>query len=237
MFNPNEIFEKKFEKAAFGYKPEAVDEFLAEVSEAYSKLLWEKKELDKKIQVLAEKVQEYRETEESLKETLLTAQRLGDSLVKDSKIKAETLLSDATNKAEVILKDAEIKAEKIIETAERRLIGEQQAFVTMQREVSDFKTRLMSLYKTHIEIISSLPEYQEYEEELEEKDPLIAEVIEDEEETTVEADSDVADDELTLDFTPKDNSEEEKVSRFGELKFGDDYDIKGDTMRSKSDKR
>ena len=47
MFNPNEIFEKKFEKAAFGYKPEAVDDFLTEVSEAYSKLLWEKKELDK----------------------------------------------------------------------------------------------------------------------------------------------------------------------------------------------
>ena len=233
MFNPNEIFEKKFEKAAFGYKPEAVDDFLSEISEAYSKLLWEKKELDKKIQVLAEKVQEYRETEDSLKETLLTAQRLGDSLVKDSKVKSEALLSDATNKAEVILKDAQIKAEKIIESANRRLIGEQQALVTMQREVSDFKTRLMSLYKTHIEIISTLPEYHEEEEEISEE--VAEEIVE---ETTAEVTDEMIDEEnAPLEFTPKDNSEEEKVSRFGELKFGDDYDIKGDTMRSKSDKR
>ncbi len=234
MFNPNDIMEKKFEKAAFGYKPESVDDFLTEVSEAYSKLLWEKKELDKKIQVLAEKVQEYREQEDSLKETLLTAQRLGDSLVKDSKVKAETLLNDATNKAEVILRDAEIKAEKIVETANRRLIGEQQALVTMQREVSDFKTRLMSLYKTHIEIISTLPEYHEEEEE------AVEEVVN---EVTPEAEEEIVtqtpNDEIPpLEFVPIDNSEkEEKVSRFGELKFGDDYDIKGDTMRSKSDKR
>ncbi len=235
MFNPNDILEKKFEKAAFGYKPEAVEDFLSEISEAYSKLLWEKKELDKKIQVLAEKVQEYREQEDSLKETLLTAQRLGDSLVKDSKVKSEALLSDATNKAEVILRDAQIKAEKIVETANRRLIGEQQALVTMQREVSDFKTRLMSLYKTHIEIISTLPEYQE--EEVEEVEEVVNEAVE--EAVTEEVVTETPADEIPpLEFTPKDNSEsKEKVSRFGELKFGDDYDIKGDTMRSKSDKR
>ncbi len=234
MFNPNDILEKKFEKAAFGYKPEAVEDFLSEISEAYDKLLWEKKELDKKIKVLAEKVQEYREQEDSLKETLLTAQRLGDSLVKDSKVKAEATLTDATNKAEVILRDAEIKAQKIVETANRRLTNEQQALVTMQREVSDFKTRLMSLYKTHIEIISTLPEYHEEEEEdvqQEVKEEVSANV----EETVVET----PEDEIPpLEFVAKDNSEKaEKVSRFGELKFGDDYDVNGDSVRQKSDKR
>ena len=222
MFNPSDIAEKRFEKAAFGYKPEAVEDFLVEVSEAYSKLLWDKKELDKKIQVLAEKVQEYRDLEESLKETLLTAQRLGDSLIKESKIKAEATLTEATAKAEIILKDAQIKAEKVVENANKRLGAEQQAFVVMQREVSDFKNRLMSLYKTHIEIISALPEYEE------------------EEEIEVEEVAQVSEKEAEVEFTLKEQPEEvieqaEEDSRFADLRFGDDYDINGDVMRTKSD--
>ncbi len=229
MFNPNDILEKRFEKAAFGYKTDAVEDFLSEVSEAYSKLLWEKKELDKKIQVLAEKIQEYREQEDSLKETLLTAQRLGDSLVKDSKAKAEATLTDATNKAEVILRDAEIRAEKIVESANRRLVNEQQALNTMQREVSDFKTKLMAIYKTHIELISALPEYEEPEDEIAEE--VVAEVVEEVVETpAVEAVTEEIVDEIPpLEFVAKDNSEKsEKASRFANLKFGDDYDINSD---------
>jgi cell division initiation protein len=220
MFNPSDIAEKRFEKAAFGYKPEAVEDFLAEISEAYSKLLWDKKELDKKIQVLAEKVQEYRDLEESLKETLLTAQRLGDSLIKESKAKAEATLSEATAKAEIILKDAQIKAEKVVENANKRLSAEQQSLVVMQREVSDFKTRLMSLYKTHIEIISALPEYEEDEPEVEEVETEVTPV---EEENQVE-------------FTLKEKEREQEVdSRFQDLKFGDDYDLESDSILTKSD--
>jgi cell division initiation protein len=220
MFNPSDIAEKRFEKAAFGYKPEAVEDFLAEISEAYSKLLWDKKELDKKIQVLAEKVQEYRDLEESLKETLLTAQRLGDSLIKESKAKAEATLSEATAKAEIILKDAQIKAEKVVENANKRLSAEQQSLVVMQREVSDFKTRLMSLYKTHIEIISALPEYEEDEPEVEEVETEVTPV---EEENRVE-------------FTLKEKETEQEVdSRFQDLKFGDDYDLESDSILTKSD--
>lgn len=224
MFNPSDIAEKRFEKAAFGYKPEAVEDYLVEISEAYSKVLWDKKELEKKIQVLAEKVQEYRDLEESLKETLLTAQRLGDSLIKESKTKAEATLSEATAKAEIILKDAQIKAEKVVENANKRLSSEQQAFVVMQREVSDFKTRLMSLYKTHIEIISALPEYVEEEPETE---PEVTPV----EETTQVQENQV---EFTL-KEKEEKPEEETSSRFQDLKFGDDYDLESDTIRSKSD--
>jgi len=67
MFSINQINEKKFEKAALGYKPESVDSFLFEVSESYNAVVEENKQLQKKIQVLAEKIQEYREQEDSLR--------------------------------------------------------------------------------------------------------------------------------------------------------------------------
>lgn len=244
MFSVNQINEKKFEKAALGYKPESVDSFLFEISEAYSAVVEENKQLQKKIQVLAEKVQEYRDQEDSLRDTLLTAQRLGDSLLKESKTKAD-----------IIIKDATTKAEKIVENAQKKLEGEQLALTRIQREVAGFKTRLMSLYKTHIELISALPDYEEpkdEEEAVEAETPVeeVATAVEEAAETPAVVEPVAEEVEATeeepevLSFTPKampisDEPEEEeeepetKTSKFGPLKFGEDYDIKRDGQYSR----
>lgn len=241
MFSINQINEKKFEKAALGYKPESVDSFLFEVSESYNAVVEENKQLQKKIQVLAEKIQEYREQEDSLRDTLLTAQRLGDSLLKESKTKAD-----------IIIKDATAKAEKIVENAQKKLEGEQIALTKMQREVSGFKTRLMSLYKTHIELISALPDYEEPKEEevaAEAEAPVeetpVAEEVAQAEEAPVEevaVEETIDEEPEVLSFTPKampvnEEVEEEepttKASKFGPLKFGEDYDIKRDGQYSR----
>ena len=194
--------------------------------------------MQKKIQVLAEKIQEYREQEDSLRDTLLTAQRLGDSLLKESKTKAD-----------IIIKDATAKAEKIVENAQKKLEGEQIALTKMQREVSGFKTRLMSLYKTHIELISALPDYEEPKEEgVEAESPVeeaaAAEEVAEVQEVPVEeaVEETVAEEPEALSFTPKampineDVEDEEptaKPSKFGPLKFGEDYDIKRDGQYSR----
>ena len=242
MFSVNQINEKKFEKSALGYKPESVDSFLFEISEEYKTVVEENKQLQAKIKVLAEKVQEYREQEDSLRDTLLTAQRLGDSLLKESKAKAD-----------VIIKDATVKAEKIIENAQKKLEGEQLALTRIQREVAGFKTRLMSLYKTHIELISALPDYEEpKDEEVSEVETTTEEVAEEitevaapvvEETPAVEENVEEQPEEIA--FTPKampisegDDEEETldestKTSKFGPLKFGEDYDIKRDGQYSR----
>lgn len=242
MFSVNQINEKKFEKAALGYKPESVDSFLFEIAEEYKAVAEENKQLQAKIKILAEKVQEYREQEDSLRDTLLTAQRLGDSLLKESK-----------SKADIIIKDATVKAEKIIENAQKKLEGEQLALTRIQREVAGFKTRLMSLYKTHIELISALPDYEEpKDEEVVEsatEDTVVEEAVEAavpaaavEETPTTEEKTEEPE---QISFTPKampisevDEEEEmpdesSKTSKFGPLKFGEDYDIKRDGQYSR----
>lgn len=242
MFSVNQINEKKFEKAPLGYKPESVDSFLFEISEEYKTVVEENKQLQAKIKVLAEKVQEYREQEDSLRDTLLTAQRLGDSLLKESKTKAD-----------IIIKDATVKAEKIVENAQKKLEGEQLALTRIQREVAGFKTRLMSLYKTHIELISALPDYEEpKDEEVVDAEPVAEEIVAEEvaevvaatvEETPVVEEK--AEEPEQISFTPKampiseEDDEEEtpdestKTSKFGPLKFGEDYDIKRDGQYSR----
>lgn len=62
----------------FGYKTEEVEDYLREVAQYVDSVNKEKAVLEKKIQILADRINEYRKDEESMKEALLGAQRLGN---------------------------------------------------------------------------------------------------------------------------------------------------------------
>lgn len=71
--NAKDILSRRFEKATFnGYKTDDVDEFLREISSEYSQLQKDKNELERKLEVLADKIREYRDDEDALKDALLS---------------------------------------------------------------------------------------------------------------------------------------------------------------------
>lgn len=79
MFTPQEVSEKVFPKSSFGaggYAMGAVDEFLDALTEDYTALYKENVTLKAKLKILAEKVEEYRATEDAMRSTLLTAQKM-----------------------------------------------------------------------------------------------------------------------------------------------------------------
>ena len=144
-----DIASKKFEKAKGfgGYKVDDVEDFMDRVAEYVERLESEKQEMADKLSVLADKLEEYRADEDSLRTALLGAQKLGDSVIKESKTKAE-----------IILRDANIKAEKIVSDARGRADEEQRRLETIKRSVSEFKKDIISLYRGHLEtIISTMP--------------------------------------------------------------------------------
>ena len=147
VFTPNEIMNKQFNKTmGFGYKIDDVEHYLSDVASYVAQLQDEKKDLEKKLEILADKLEEYRQDEDSLRTALLGAQKLGDGVIRESKTKAE-----------IIMRDATIKAEKMIDTAQQKIEQEQIALARMQKEVANFKSRLLALYKQHLELISALP--------------------------------------------------------------------------------
>ena len=87
MFTPQEVSEKVFPKASFGsggYSMASVDEFLDALTEDYTALFKENVTLKAKLKVLAEKVEEYRSTEEAMRQALLTAQKMAAKLVQEA---------------------------------------------------------------------------------------------------------------------------------------------------------
>ena len=65
MISAKEIHELRFEKAAFGYKQEDIDEFLTQLEQEVEIAEQEMADSNEKIQVLADKVREYMRDEDA----------------------------------------------------------------------------------------------------------------------------------------------------------------------------
>lgn len=147
MLTLNEIRNVNFRKSNFGgYRAEDVEAFIDEVQLSYDSLLKENAELLKRLESLTAKLEEYQQEEDSIRNALMNAQKVGDASLRDAK-----------HKAEIILKDATIKAEKIVSNAQIEIHRERDVIEKMQRDIADFKAKLLKTYKEHLTLINSIP--------------------------------------------------------------------------------
>lgn len=180
--------EARFEKAAFGYRPEDVDRYIAESDKKLAAAKAEKAELLSKMKILADKITEYRSDEGNLKEAMLGAQRMKASIENEAKSKADSTVSEAQDYANQLIADAQAKSSQMVADAQARanqLIAEAQktaeakvnavtsqvereraTLSQLQKEVSGFKNRLISLYREHLNLITNLPEQAKSAKEL-----------------------------------------------------------------------
>ena len=150
MISAQDIHSVTFEKSLRGYRTEEVDEYLDKLAQDFDAMAKEKADMEKKLYILADKVDQYRKDEETLKTALLNAQRLGETVVYEAKQKAETIIYDANS-----------RASQAKEEAAERVATEEIALARLQSEVSHFKNDILNLYKQHIESLSAIPGVEE----------------------------------------------------------------------------
>ena len=172
--NANEIREMEFNKSAmFGYKITEVDEYLDEVSNEFEAEVKKNVELQKKLEILARKVRQYRANEEQLKNSILDAQERANAIINEANEKSEQILKDANEQAERIIDEAKLKSiamldeanieyEKVKEATNSQQKGSLLALEDLQKEVTEFKSNLIELYKEHLQKVIEMPETVEY---------------------------------------------------------------------------
>lgn len=209
---PEEILQKQFGTAIKGYKPDEVNAYLAQVAEELQKAQRQRDEFQGKLEVLAEKLEEYRGDEESLRAALIGAQKLGDGVVREARKKAEQILTDASRKADSVINDAK-----------RNIDAESYALSKLKLEVSKFRTQILNLYQKQVELVKTIP----YEEDL-----LAAEAAAESRIGSIAAVQAVIDDpedevKLEYDLIPDEEPEalQQRGSRFGALRFGDEFKL------------
>ena len=112
MLTIEEIKNISFRKAtrSGGYRAEDVDAFIDEVIATFEQQKKEKTNLVHKIDRLATRLEEYKEDEETVRNALLTSQKMSDACIKEAKEKAA---KKATKKAkEEVAEEGEEKPKK-----------------------------------------------------------------------------------------------------------------------------
>lgn len=145
MITPLDIQNKNFRKTLMGFSQNEVNSFLQEMIEDYEEMYKENIAYKDKILSLSEQINQYKTLEETLKTTLLLAQKSADEV---------TL--NARNKAELIIEGAEDRGQKIVEKNKEEVKYIRDEYEFLKKELFIFKTRFSSFLQSQL---SNLDEF------------------------------------------------------------------------------
>lgn len=187
MLSSNDIRNIKFSKSVGGYKQEEVDILLDKVENDYEQYERNLRELTDKIDALNNQIEGYKETQSSIQNVLLSAQKLADQIVEEAKQKSEEIINNAEANISIItarekelsnafelkaserkasaeaeindmLSDAKRKAEAIEKATETSVNRQQMLFDRLKVEITSFKADITRKYKEHLELLQKLPD-------------------------------------------------------------------------------
>ena len=110
---PLDLRQQKFKSALRGYDRGEVDALLAEVADDYEGALRDADHLRQDVARLETAVGEHRSEEKSLKNMLVSAQRLADELRETAQRDAERVVQEAEARADVLLQKAQTRLEDL----------------------------------------------------------------------------------------------------------------------------
>lgn len=142
---PLDIKRQEFKKSLRGYDPVEVDTFLQMVSKGVEAILTHGKELKEKVIGLETQLQDYKNIEKTLQQTLLQAQEATSRSIENSR-----------KEAELILQEAGIKATQILDKARIDLAKIQEDVSTLKAKKDSLVTRLKVLLSSELELIRAL---------------------------------------------------------------------------------
>ncbi|HUP19534.1 MAG TPA: DivIVA domain-containing protein [Gemmatimonadota bacterium] len=120
---PLDLKKQDFDKVFRGYDPVAVDAFLELAAEEMGNLVTRVNALEERLRGVNDTLEDYRQMEQALKDTMLSAQRL-----------AEESKDAAGRDAELLRREAQLEAERIVDEAERRRDA-------LERRIGELETR------------------------------------------------------------------------------------------------
>jgi cell division initiation protein len=152
--SPMDIQRQTFGSSRKGFDPEEVRTYLNMVAEEVAALQGERDRLHQEVQSLQSLLEEHRQRETILKNTLLTAQRV-----------SEEIKENARKQGENVIKEAELQADRLLELAQSRAHD-------VERGILDLRGQRTSLRSDIRALIARLGTLLDLQEEAELEDNL-----------------------------------------------------------------
>ena len=113
LITPLDLRQQRFKQVFRGYDPTEVVAFLTEAADDYEQALREIDHLRQDLARLEALLDEHRERETNLRNTLLTAQRLADEVRQNAQNEGQLIVREAEGRADLILQKAQARLEEI----------------------------------------------------------------------------------------------------------------------------
>jgi len=137
-----DVAKQDFTRKMRGFDADEVTLFLKAVAEEIERLNLENQTLTEEVASLRTGVDDFKERERSLQETLVTAQRMSSDLKDRSKAEADLLV-----------REARVKAERVLEQAQDQLHAIENEIGRLRLEKDAFENRLRSCIEEHLSLL------------------------------------------------------------------------------------
>ena len=145
MLTPIDIQRQDFEVKLRGYNADEVDDFLDLVGKDYEKLYKDNAELREEVKRLNASLEQYKNMEETLKESILLAQTAAEDIKKSAAEKANVIVNEAQTKSEGMYRQLDLD----IQNKKNELSG-------ITAEISGYKTRIKGICSAILEMLEKM---------------------------------------------------------------------------------
>src|SRR6185295_8930726 len=108
-----DLRQQRFRKRLSGFDPTEVVAFLTEAADDYEHALREIDRLRQDLTRAESQLDEHRERETNLRNTLMTAQRLADEVKEQAQNEAKMIVREAQGRADLLLQKAQVRLEEV----------------------------------------------------------------------------------------------------------------------------
>lgn len=145
MLAPHELKNKSFGKSLKGYNVSEVDDYINFLIDKYTEVYRENIELDRKLRIVVTNLDEIRDEEESIRNTLVSAQKMGEKIIRD-----------ANERADIITESIKKRCDAVIEDFKAQIAKEKEELWNVRATVLDFKKKLFDAYRQQIEDVRNI---------------------------------------------------------------------------------
>lgn len=155
---PLDIQQQQFTVRFRGFDQRDVESFLELVRNEFEELIRENNSLKDELRRKGEQIAKYQDNEQTLKATMITAQKI-----------TEDVKTNAIKESEVIVAEARLKAQEILNSAQLRSLELFEEIKELKRQKIQFESNLRVNIETHLKMLEAEAKKAEEFDALEEK--------------------------------------------------------------------
>ena len=161
---PMDIETVEFKKTPFkGYSAEEVDLFLDKVIMEFERIYKDNAKIQDKLDAREEVIKHYKDLEDTIKSSIVRAEKTADETVKNATTRSEQLIKSAEERAKNILTDAQNQAQAMLSEGNGELAEIKSQVASAKAEYVKIKKLIRNMLETQINVLDETTEDFEVE--------------------------------------------------------------------------